>query len=118
MAVGDGIVFYSPTIAFRGAEKCQAFTAIGEVVGAQSYQFRMTPDFAPFRRDVAYFDASETPIHLLLADLEFTKGNNNWGYRFRFGHFKISRHDFECIATAMIHGDAWRDRFGEESKQA
>ena len=113
MAVGDGIVFYSPTIAFRGAEKCQAFTAIGEVVGPQSYQFQMAPDFVPFRRDVAYFEASDAPIRPMLEELEFTRGNTNWGYKFRFGHFRISRHDFERIASAMILGAAWRDRFAE-----
>ncbi|AKI01943.1 EVE domain [Hoeflea sp. IMCC20628] len=118
MAVGDGIVFYSPTTAFRGAEKCQAFTAIGEIVGPQSYQFQMTLDFMPFRRDVAYFNASDAPISPLLDALEFTRKNKNWGYRFRFGHFQISRHDFECIASAMICGDAWRERFAEERNTA
>ncbi|MEG9883096.1 MAG: EVE domain-containing protein [Hyphomicrobiales bacterium] len=77
MALGDGIVFYSPTIAFRGTEKCQAFTAIGEVVGPQSYQFQMTPDFVPFRRDITYFDATDAPIRPMLDELEFTCGNMN-----------------------------------------
>lgn len=114
MAVGDGIVFYSPTATFRGKEKCQSFTAIGEVVGAHSYQFQMTPDFVPFRRDVSYFPAAEVPIHSMLDVLDFTRDNPNWGYQFRFGHFKISRHDFEYLAAAMIDGDTWRDRFAEE----
>ncbi|MGO6747871.1 EVE domain-containing protein [Rhizobium ruizarguesonis] len=113
MAVGDGIVFYSPTIQFRGAKKCQAFTAIGEVVGERSYQFQMAPDFVPFRRDVTYFEASDAPIRPMLDDLEFTRDNPKWGYQFRFGHFRITRHDFEWIATTMIAGDAWRDRFIE-----
>ncbi|MBY5775255.1 EVE domain-containing protein [Rhizobium leguminosarum] len=116
MAVGDGIVFYSPTQAFRGADKCQAFTAIGQIIGQRSYQFQMTPNFAPYRRDVAYFEAADAPIRPMLDELEFTRGNPNWGAKFRFGHFRISRHDFECIASTMITGDGWRDRFAGNSE--
>lgn len=78
----------------------------------------MTPDFLPFRRDVAYFSASDAAINPLLDELEFTRKNKNWGYRFRFGHFQISRHDFECIASVMIRGDAWRGRFAEQRNTA
>ena len=94
MDVGDGIVIYSPTHVFRGSEKCQAFTAIGKIVGQQSYPFEMKPGFTPFRRDVAYFAAQDAPIRPLLDQLEWTKGQARWGYKFRFGHFAIHRHDF------------------------
>lgn len=110
MAVGDGIVFYSPTVQFRGGERCQRFTAIGTITGAEPYQVPMVPDFVPFRRDVDYLDADEADIHPLLDALEFTRGSRNWGYKFRFGHFALSEADFRTIARAMLPG-RWAEAF-------
>lgn len=107
MAVGDGIVFYSPVDEFKGTQKCQRFTAIGRVRGAGTYAFQMAPGFVPFRRDVEYFGATEVPIQPLLPELEFTRGSSNWGYRFRFGHFELSEHDFLLIAQRMLP-QAWQ----------
>jgi hypothetical protein len=36
-----------------------------------------------------------------LDQLSFTKGNKNWGYPFRLGHFEINHEDFLIIAQAM-----------------
>lgn len=69
MAVGDGIVFYSPVFKFQGKEKCQSFTAIGTVVGEETYQFQMTPTFVPYRRDVAYQPCVDVPSTLYLINL-------------------------------------------------
>jgi len=110
MSVGDGIVFYSPTLEFRKKEKCQSFTAIGTVVGSRSYQFQMAPDFIPFRRDVEYVDAHPVGIGHLLGQLDLTKGRTNWGYNFKFGHFEITEHDFMLIAECMVASDADRER--------
>ena len=108
MAAGDGIVFYSPSTAFRGAERCQRFTAIGTVLGEAPYRFAMAPDFMPFRRDVAYRgDAAEADIRPLLDRLEFTRGKSNWGFIFRRGHFALSAADFGTIAAAMLPGSGW-----------
>src|SRR5690606_25722074 len=64
MKPGDGIVFYSPVTKFQSNDKCQAFTAIGRIVGDSPYQFEMTPDFIPYRRDVEYYgDTVDAPIH-------------------------------------------------------
>lgn len=115
MSVGDGIVFYSPTFQFRGKEKCQAFTAIGKVIGQKSYQFQMAPNFIPFRRDVEYFEAKDVSIRSMLDELDFTKGNPSWGYKLRFGHFQISRHDFELITSAMISENFCQSYFPEEN---
>jgi hypothetical protein len=104
MAVEDGIVFYSPMTQFRGAERCQRFTAIGTVVGEAPYQFHLAPNFMPFRRDVRYADGHEADIRPLLDRLEFTRGNRNWGYKLRFGHFELSEPDFRTIAEAMLPG--------------
>lgn len=113
MAVGDGIVFYSPVTKFQGNEKCQKFTAIGRIVGASSYPFKMSEDFVPFRRDVQYFECGEALIQPLLDELEFTRGKTNWGYKFRFGHFEISEVDYMLIAQKMLPDAALQRAFSE-----
>ena len=59
---GDRVVFYSPTDAFRGKDKLQSFTAIGVVKDGAPYQVDMGDGFSPFRRDVTWQTAAETPI--------------------------------------------------------
>lgn len=98
---GDGVIYYSPTENFGAGDKLQAFTAIGIVKETEPYRFDMGGGFAPFRRDVAWAEAAETPIRPLLDALDFTAGRPNWGYQLRFGVFAISRHDFDVIAGAM-----------------
>ena len=114
MTVGDGIVLYSPTIQFRGTARCQRFSAIGKVQDKMPYQFQMTQDFVPFRRDVRYFDAREADIHPLLDRLEFTRGNPNWGYKLRLGHFELSKSDFRTIAQAMLPTPGRRNSVGRK----
>ena len=98
---GDRVVYYSPTVALRGKDKLQALTAIGVVQAGDPYEFDMGGGFCPFRRDVAWLEATETPIQPLLARLEFSAGVRNWGYQLRFGLFPISEHDMDVISTAM-----------------
>jgi hypothetical protein len=98
---GDRIACYSPTGAFRGADRLQAFTAIGIVGDGAPYQVDMGGGFHPFRRDVTWLDAREAPIAPLLDTLEFSNGVRNWGYPFRLGLFPISEHDLRVIAAAM-----------------
>lgn len=38
----------------------------------------------------------------LLDQLTFTRGNRNWGYTFRYGHFEIAYEDFLTIAGLML----------------
>lgn len=106
IAPGDGVVYYSPTETFGGTDKLQAFTLIGRVKEGDIYIGEMGGDFTPFRRDVAYAEAKETPIAPLLEQLEFTRGRRNWGYQMRFGLFEISAADFATIAAAMGVPDA------------
>ena len=101
---GDRIVYYSPTVTLGGKDKLQAFTAIGTVEDREPYVFDMGKGFMPYRRDVAWAKAVETPIHPLLDQLEFTAGKANWGYQLRFGLFPISAADFKLIAAAMGAG--------------
>jgi hypothetical protein len=98
---GDGVVYYSPTTAFRGKDRLQAFTMIGRAKGGEVYQADMGDGFRPFRRDVAYVEADEAPILPLLDRLEFTRAKKNWGYAFRFGLVEISKADFDTVAEAM-----------------
>jgi len=99
---GDGIAYYSPTNRFGGADRLQAFTAIGIVEPGAPYQVDMGGSFRPFRRDVSWREAMDAPIHPLLGHLSFARGNKNWGYQLRFGLFEIPSHDLLLIATAMV----------------
>jgi hypothetical protein len=98
---GDHVVYYSPTIAFGGKDRLQAFTAIGIVRDGEPYAFDMGGGIRPFRRNVAWLEARETPIKPLLDALNFSAGNPHWGYQLRFGIFAISEHDCRLIADAM-----------------
>src|SRR5260221_8265678 len=86
---GALVAYYSPTVAFRGAEKCQAFTAFGVVRPGAAYQVYLGGGFRPFRRDVTWLAARDAPIRPLLADLEFAAGSN-WGHRLRRGVLAVS----------------------------
>ncbi|MCI0382497.1 MAG: EVE domain-containing protein [Chlamydiae bacterium] len=98
----DWIVYYSPKMSMEGKELCQKFTAIGKMVDDKIYQFAMNQDFVPFRRNVTYLkDAEEKSIHSLLDKLSFTKDKKNWGAKFRFGIFEISKEDFDIIYREM-----------------
>jgi hypothetical protein len=101
MARGDWIVFYSPKTALDGGEPLQAFTAIGQVVDDEPYQFEMAPDFEPWRRNVDFLSCKEVPIRPLLDDLHFVEDKKRWGYKFRFGVFRIDDHDLDLIRRTM-----------------
>ncbi|MER9329107.1 EVE domain-containing protein [Mesorhizobium sp. M0488] len=98
---GDGVVYYSPTTILGEKDGLQSFTAIGTVREGELYQGDMGGGFTPFRRDVDWAKAGETPIKPLLDRLEFTAGKTNWGYQLRFGLFSASAADFALIAEAM-----------------
>ena len=105
---GDRIACYSPATAFGGKDRLQAFTAFGTVRDGEPYQVDMGDGFQPFRRDVDWLAVREVPIQPLLERLEFTSGQWNWGYKFRFGLFAISDHDMDIIAAAMTGSAATR----------
>ncbi|MCW2689245.1 MAG: hypothetical protein JWR37_4135 [Mycobacterium sp.] len=101
MERGDWIVFYSPKTQFEAGTPLQAFTAIGQVTDDEAYQVDMAPDFHPWRRNVDFLPCTEAPIRPLLDGLDFVEGKARWGFRFRFGVFRIDEHDFEMIRSAM-----------------
>ena len=101
MKLGDWIVFYSPKEKFGSEIKSQKFTAIARVKDDIIFQVHMTPDFAPYRRRVEYFDCKPAPILPLISSLSFIKDKRKWGFPFRRGSFEINRKDFLKIASAI-----------------
>jgi len=101
LRAGDGVTYYSPAETIGGKDRLQSFTTIGRVRDEALYQGVMGGDFVPWRRNVDYVEAREAPIAPLLDELDFTRGNRNWGYQLRFGLFEITEHDFRVIAKAM-----------------
>lgn len=101
MQPGDWIIYYSPTRTFGGKYKCRSFTAIGKVNAGKPYQFEMTKDFIPWRRDVDFIHAEEVAIEPLLDKLSFIRDKRHWGFIFRRGCFEIPVSDFRLISKAM-----------------
>jgi predicted RNA-binding protein len=89
LAKGDRIVFYAP-------RRDKKFTAIGEVVDEAPLE-----SDGGFRRQVTFLPAEEAPIQPLIADLEFIRDKQRWGFPFRRGMFEIGEADFKTIARAM-----------------
>ncbi|MBB3136124.1 hypothetical protein FHS26_003872 [Rhizobium pisi] len=99
---GDRVIYYSPTVTFGGKDRLQAFTAIGMARDVSPYQVEMETGFRPWRRDVDWQPAEETPIRPLLGRLSFTQAGTNWGYQLRFGLFGIDDRDADVIAEMMM----------------
>jgi hypothetical protein len=119
LQAGDLVTYYAPTITLSGKEKCQSFVSFGIVEPGEPYAFDMggeIPNFVPYRRNVRYAEAVETPIAPLLDAFEFVEDRSRWGYKFRFGLFSISDHDMALIARAM-QVDNELLQFSEQSRQ-
>jgi len=101
MGVGDWLMYYSPKTDMSDGEPLQMFTAVGRVTGVAVYQHAMTPEFVPFRRDVAYRKCRPAPIQPLIPQLSFIRDAKRWGYPFRTGHIEVTQRDFQLIAEAM-----------------
>lgn len=98
---GDRVAYYAPTVRMGGKDSLQSFVSLGLVLPGVPYALDMGGGFVPFRRDIAYVTANETPIAPLLDDLEFVEDRTRWGYKFRFGLFQVSEVDMRLIANAM-----------------
>jgi hypothetical protein len=99
MRPGDWLVYYSPTIEMGGGA-LRAFTAIGQVEGAEVYACDMSGGFVPYRRDVRYAEAREVPLEMIKSKLDFC-ARPNWGMALRRGHLPLEAADFATIAAAM-----------------
>ena len=102
LSAGDWVIFYSPKQTYAGNEPLQALTAIGQVTDDGPYQFKLTEDFIPYRRNVDFYKCTETPIIPLIWKLDFIGNKKSWGYKFRFGFFEMQEHDFEIIRSEML----------------
>jgi predicted RNA-binding protein len=98
---GDWIIYYSPTEVFGKKEPCRKFTALGRIKDKDPYQFKMSEDFIPWRRDVTFLKSKDLPIEPLIDELSFIKDKKHWGYIFRYGLFAIPFEDFQLIAPKM-----------------
>lgn len=101
MSPGDWIIYYSPVVLFGSKIPCRQFTAIGQIKEGMPYQFRMSEDFIPWRRDVTFYPSKPVAIEPLLDTLSFIIDRRHWGFIFRRGCFEINRHDFARIAHEM-----------------
>ncbi|MEA5426603.1 EVE domain-containing protein [Arcicella lustrica] len=102
MKKGDYILYYSGKMVLGKDEKCQEFTAIGQVKDDEVYQFQMSPDFCPSRRNIEFFSHQDLSILPLINDLEFIQNKKSWGYPFRFGILEINEKDFQLISSKML----------------
>lgn len=102
MKKGDFLIFYSGKQTLNKPDKCQEFTALGKVTNDEVYQFQVTEDFCPSRRNIEFSQCRDTSILPLINDLEFIQNKKSWGYPFRFGFFEINKHDFDLISTKML----------------
>jgi len=106
MKKGDYVIMYSSKFTMDGNEKLQAFTAVGQVVDNEIYQFQMTEIFKPFRRNIEFLKSVECFIAPLINDLEFIPNKKRWGYPFRFGFLEITENDFNLITSKMLQNES------------
>ena len=106
MQKDDWVIFYSPKRFFNGHVPCKMFTAIGQVVDNDIYQYKMDVDFIPYRRNMNFYECNDVPIIPLIDQLDFISNKQSWGFPFRFGFFEIGQKDFELIRSNMIKNRA------------
>ena len=97
--VTDHLLFAENCVSRRGT--ASSLHRDRPVADDEPYQVEMSPDFQPWRRNVDFLECTETPIRPLIEELDFIEDPARWGYKFRFGVFKIGDHDFEVIRSAM-----------------
>lgn len=103
MKQDDFVIYYSSKLTFGKPDKYQEFTAIGQVKDEEIYQFQITPEFCPFRRNITFLKNKDISILHLINDLQFIPNKKSWGYPFRYGFFEINQYDFDLISNQMLH---------------
>lgn len=98
----DFVIFYSGKQTLNKKDKCQEFTAIGQVKDEEIYQIQITDDFCPARRNIEFFEHKDISILPLINDLQFIKNKQSWGSPFRLGILEINKNDFDLISTQML----------------
>ncbi len=102
MRKGDFLIYYSGRQTMCKLDKCQEFTALGEVKDDETYQFQVSANFCPSRRNIEFQPSEDISIFPLIEKLDFIQNKKSWGYPFRFGFFEINQHDFELISSQML----------------
>lgn len=74
---------------------------LGKSKNKEPYQYKMSDDFIPWRRDVNFIQANEIAIESLIDQLSFIKNKQRWGFVFQYGLVSIASEDFRLIASAM-----------------
>ena len=98
MKKGDILIYYSPKISLNSDVKFQEITAIGKIKDENVYQFQMTENFIPYRRDVDYLKLNgKCTINELRKHPEWIK----YAKQLRYGHFEISEDFFRFIYDLM-----------------
>lgn len=105
MRKDDFVIFYSGKQTLGKPESCQEFTAIGRVKDDEIFQFQMTEDFCPSRRNIDFFKSADVSILPLINELTFIQNKKSWGYPFRFGFFEINKNDFKLISSKMLRNE-------------
>lgn len=98
---GDGLVYYSARETMSAGAAVRAFTAIGRVKAGDAYRAAHSDGFTPWRRQVAYWPATDAPVAPLLDRLSFSAHGANRGLQLRKGLFEITADDFRAIMAAM-----------------
>jgi len=102
MKKGDYLIYYSSKQTMGNTEKCQQFTALGKIMDDEVYQFQVSANFCPSRRNIEFLDTKDLSIMPLIEHLDFISNKKSWGYPFRFGFFEINKHDFDLISSQML----------------
>lgn len=102
MQPGDWVIYYSSRTRFNQEERCQRFTAIGQMKDNVIMRADMGQGFRPYRRQVAFQPSREIAIQPLVPQLNFIKDKQYWGAPFRYGLLEIPASDFHLIAIQML----------------
>lgn len=102
MRKSDLVIFYSSKKTLGKPEICQEFTAVGKVKDEEIFQFQVSEDFYPSRRNIDFFESKDISILPLIIGLSFIQNKHSWGYPFRFGFLEINKNDFDLISSKML----------------
>ncbi|RZJ77475.1 MAG: EVE domain-containing protein, partial [Flavobacterium sp.] len=62
MKKGDFVIYYSGKQTLNRPEKCQQFTAVGEVMDDEIYQIQVSENFCPSRRNIEFMPSVDVSI--------------------------------------------------------
>lgn len=102
MKKDDFVIYYSGRQTFDKPEKCQEFTAIGQVLDDEVFQLQLTENFSPSRKKIEFFNSEDVSILPMINDLDFIRNKKRWGAPFRFGFLEIPKNDFKLIYSKML----------------